>query len=269
MSEVAFERDGAALRGVDVGAGLPLLYGHGLGGAEPQVSETVPAVAGVRRLTLECRGHGGSAPGPRRPFSIALFADDALAFLDGRGVDGFVAGGISMGAAVALRLAVRQGHRVRGLVLARPAWLFDAAPPTLRPYAEVAAALRSARPAEARARFGASATARHLARHAPDNLASLLGFFDAPDPATLAELLGDIAADGPGVSRAEAAALRLPTLVIGQEEDEVHPLATAREIAATIPGAILACVAPKGRDRAAHAAGCRAAVADFLRRFPT
>ncbi len=268
MTEVPFTRDGVPLRGFSHGAGVPLLYQHGLGGSEAQVAETVPDLPGIRRLTLECRRHGGSAAGAHRPFSIALFAADALAFCDARGIAGFVAGGTSMGAAIALRLAVRHPGRVRGLILARPAWLFGAAPDTMRPYAEVAAAMRAGPPAEARARFAACPTARRLAHEAPDNLASLLGFFDAPDPAAMADLLHDIAGDGPGVDRAEAAALAVPTLVIGHAQDLVHPLAFAEELAATVPGALLARIPPKA-ERAAHVAGFRGAVGDFLRRFET
>lgn len=267
MTAIPFHRDGTELCGFTTGHGTPLLYQHGLGGSEPQVTENVPDLQGIRRLTLECRGHGGSAPGARRPFSIPLFAEDALAFCDAQGIDGFVVGGTSMGAAVALRLAVRQRARVRGLILARPAWLFDPAPDNMRPYGEVAAMMRAFPPAEAKARFAASPTGQRLARAAPDNLASLLGFCDAPDPAVLADLLGDIAADGPGVSRAEAAALAAPVLVIGHTDDLVHPLAYAEELAAVIPGATLARIAPKQGERPEHVAGFRAAVAAFLERF--
>lgn len=264
MTPVTFARDGAALRGFASGAGLPLLYQHGLGGSAAQVDETVPDHPGIRRLTLECRGHGGSEPGRRRPFSIGLFADDALAFCDAEGARDLVVGGTSMGAAVALRLAVRHPARIRGVILARPAWLFAAAPDTMAPYAEVAAAMRAAPPAEARARFAASPTGRRLARDAPDNYASLIGFFDAPAPGVLADILGDIARDGPGVDRAEVAGLAVPTLVIGHAEDLVHPLATAEALAAAIPGATLARIPPKQGERAAHVAAFRAAVAAFL-----
>ena len=264
MTRIPFARDGATLQGYVSGAGLPLLYQHGLGGAEPQVSETVPDHPGIRRLTLECRGHGASEPGAARPFSIALFAADALAFCDAQHADVFVAGGTSMGAAVALRLAARHPERVRGLILARPAWLFAPAPDNMRPFAEAAAAIRAAPLAAAKAAFAASPTGRRLAREAPDNYASLIGFFDAASPGILADVLDDIARDGPGVTRDEAAALAVPTLVIGHAEDLVHPLATAEALAATIPGAVLARVPSKQSARPAHVAAFRAAIAGFL-----
>ena len=204
--------------------------------ARPRPRETFPADAGVRRLTLECRGHGGSDAGPAHRYSIAAFADDVLALCDALGVDRFVAGGISMGAAVALRIAARHPERVRGLVLVRPAFLFDPAPPNMRPNALVADFLASGPPGAAKDRFMATDCARRLAREAPDNLASLAGFLDrGPSPA-LAELLRRIANDDPGVSREEAAALRVPALVVGNEADHVHPLADGPRAGGDDPG---------------------------------
>ena len=266
---IRFQTEDAVLQGFDRGQGRPLVFQHGLGGSEAQVAENVPDRPSVRRLTLECRAQGGSEPGRLRPFSIGGFAGDVLAFCDARGVERFVAGGISMGAAIALRLAVRYPARVGALILARPAWLFDEAPENMRPYAEVADALRATSSrAEAKARFASSSIAARLGREAPDNLASLLGFFDRPDAAVTADLLADIAADGPGVTRAEAAALRLPTLVIGHAVDHAHPLATAEALASTIPGATLIRIPPKAGEKVAHVAAFRAAVAGFLDCLP-
>ncbi len=243
----------------DTGEGLAVVFQHGLGADNAQCAEAFPPDAGLRRITLDCPAR------PSRPFSIAGFAADVLAACDARGVRRFVAGGISMGAAIALRLAVHAPDRVLGLALVRPAWLWEAAPETLRAYAEVAAALRAHGPVAGRAAFASSATAAHLARAAPDNLASLLGFFDRADPAAVAGLLADIAGDGPGVTPAQAAALRVPTLVVGQARDEVHPLALARALADAIPGTTFAEVTPKGTDKARHLVELRSKLGTFLR----
>jgi pimeloyl-ACP methyl ester carboxylesterase len=242
----------------DTGAGFPVVFQHGLGADQAQCAEAFPAHSGLRRITLDCPAHN------TRPYSIAGFAADVLDACDARGVRRFVAGGISMGAAIALNLAVRVPDRVLGLALVRPAWLWHAAPATMRPYAEVAAALRAHGPAEGRAAFAAGATAAHLARAAPDNLASLLGFFDRPDPAAVADLLADIAGDGPGIARADAAALRVPALVLGQAHDEVHPLWLARALAEAIPHAGFAEIAAKGVDKALHLAELHERLGTFL-----
>ena len=107
-----------------------------------------------------------------------------------------------------------------------------------------------------------------LAREAPDNLASLLGFFERPDPRLTADLLDNIAQDGPGVSPAEVAALNLPTLVIGHGIDHAHPLAMAEALAGLISGAELVEIPPKATDKPAHVAAFRAAVTRFLHNLP-
>ncbi|MBX3570089.1 MAG: alpha/beta fold hydrolase [Rhizobiaceae bacterium] len=257
-------RGDADLRVHEEGDGLATVFQHGLGGSAAQVAQTFPSGLACRRLTLECRGHGGSALGKDRPYSFGLFADDVLAAVDAAGFDRFVAGGVSMGAAIALRLACLCPERVVGLVLVRPAWTFAAAPENLRPIAEVADLVRRQGRDAARAVFTESATAARLAAEAPDNLASLIGYFDRPDIDRFAEVLSGIAGDGPGVSRSQAAALDLPTLVVGNTMDALHPLAMAEELAATIPGADYASVPSKAADTATHFSAVHARIAHFL-----
>lgn len=261
MPDGALERPGATLRFVDAGSGRPVVFQHGLGGGEAQVAELFPTEAG-RRLTLQCRGHGDSAAGPPDLLSIAAFADDVLAMADALHIGRFVAGGVSMGAAIAMRLAALHPERVEALVLVRPAWLFAPAPPNMAVYADVAEYLTGFPPSEARERFAATATARRLATEAPDNLASLLGFFDRPHPEVIASLLSRLAADGPGVAAAD---IRVPALVIGNDADCVHPLAMARQLAAALPGGRFVQVTAKALDRSAHAGEVRAAITAFLR----
>jgi pimeloyl-ACP methyl ester carboxylesterase len=257
-----FLRDGLPLAYEDAGRGRSVLFQHGLGGDAAQVAEVFPAAPPVRRVTLECRGQGASPTGPLHRLSIATFADDLAALADALALGPATVGGISMGAAIALRLAVRRPERVSALVLARPAWIAAPAPANMRPYAEAGALIASLPADQARRRFEASPTAAALARAAPDNLASLLGFFGRP-PA-FGRLLQAIAADGPGVAEDEIRRIAVPTLVIGHARDLAHPLAHAEALAALVPGARLRVITPKAEDRAAYARDFRAALADFL-----
>src|SRR5262249_50888787 len=142
-----------------------------------------------RRVTLECRGHGASEAGEAAGLSIATFASDLEAFIESRGFAPLVVGGVSMGAAVALRLAVRRPELVRGLVLARPAWVTRAAPNNMTSNAEVGRLLGEYPADEARRLFLASETARRLTEAAPDNLVSLTGFFSRARLAVTSTLL--------------------------------------------------------------------------------
>ncbi|MBB3454786.1 pimeloyl-ACP methyl ester carboxylesterase [Rhizobium sp. BK313] len=259
-----FMRGDARLAVFDSGQGLPVLFQHGLGGDEAQVAQTFPTLGAARRITVECRGHGASSLGDARPFSLGMFAEDALAVATDRGFDRFVAGGISMGAALALHLAQRHPDRVAALVLVRPAWTFTAAPDNLEPIRTVAALLRSHSIGEARERFAGSEIGMRICANAPDNFASLLGYFDRPNAVAFASVLADIAADGPGVTQAAAAALTVPTLVIGNEKDAIHPLACARTFADTIANASFVEVTPKASDKERHFAEVQDAIATFL-----
>jgi pimeloyl-ACP methyl ester carboxylesterase len=255
-------RDGATLQVSDTGKGLPVVFQHGLGGGEAQIAQTFPA--GFRRITLECRGHGGSALGERRPFSFEMFADDVLAAADQAGLDRFIVGGVSMGAAIALRLACRHPRRVAGLILVRPAWTFSPAPWNLQPVTEVAGLILEHTADKGRRLFAQSDTAVRLYREAPDNLASLLGYFDRPDAKTFAQVLANIASDGPGVSERDAAALEVPTLILGNAVDALHPLSAGYALAAAIPNAIFAEITPKAADSQRHFSELHAQISTFL-----
>jgi pimeloyl-ACP methyl ester carboxylesterase len=257
--------DGLRLRLVDTAAGgTPVLFQHGLCGSEEQVAEVLPYGHPRRRLTLECRGHGRSEAGDPSGFSIPGFAKDVAAAAASRGITSAVVGGISMGAAIALRLAVTQPDLVCGLVLARPAWITDPAPDCLVPNAVVGDLLSRHDSATALAMFEATPLRERLAREAPDNLASLRSFFSRAPRAVTAGLLTCISADGPGVTSAQVAALRVPTLIIGHERDAIHPLGHARALADMIPGAHLAEITPKAQDKARYIADFRAALDGFL-----
>lgn len=258
------QRDDAQLSVHDSGAGEPVLFQHGLGGSDAQVAQAFPDSPDWRRITVECRGHGASTLGQRRPFSIAMFAADVIAAGDERGVDRFVAGGISMGAAIALHLAKAYPGRVTGLILVRPAWTFTAAPENLAPVREVARLLRSHSPEEARSIFERSETGERLRHEAPDNLASLLGYFDRPDAHAFAEVLADIAADETGVTSVDAAGLSLPALVVGNRHDALHPIAVAERMAHALADAEFLEAPAKATDADAHFAAVRAAIAKFL-----
>ncbi len=257
-------RGDASLSVFDGGQGLPVVFQHGLGGDEAQVAQTFPPADNVRRITVECRGHGASSLGTARPFSLQMFAEDVLAVATERGFDRFVVGGISMGAALALNLAHHHSERIAALILVRPAWTFAAGPDNLEPIRAVARLLRSHAIDEARALFTGSEIGERIKANAPDNFASLLGYFERPNAVAFADVLADIAADGPDVSQAAAAALAVPTLIIGNQQDAIHPLSHAGVLADTIPGASLVEVTPKAADKLRHFAEIQDAVIRFL-----
>lgn len=252
-------RDGLRLALHDTGGdGMPVVLQHGLCGDARQTAEAMPQVPRFRRLTLECRGHGASAFGGH--ISIATFAEDVAAMIE-QLASPVVVGGISMGAAIALRLAVTRPDLVRALVLIRPAWVTEPAPDNMAANALVGRMIAAGQNASA---FAETDMAHHLARTAPDNLASLTGFFDRAPLAQTAALLQAISADGPGVTPAQVGAITVPTLVCATDRDHVHPVDTAGRLAA-LTGARLVELPPKANDKLAHIAALHAALTDFLK----
>lgn len=256
--------DGREVHVEDHGAGFPVIFQHGLGGDRNQVADSFPDNLPCRRITMECRGHGLSGLISGERYSIAGFADDVIALADALGLERFALGGISMGAAIALHIAVKRPERVAGLMLVRPAWVAVSAPDNMAAFSHAADYLRRYG-ANGRAAFIASPTGQTLSEKAPDNLASLAGFFDHPNPVLLAELLDAIANDGPGVDESEIRSLAIPTLVVGHELDLVHPMDYARTLAAMINDAHFAEITPKVVDKARYSAELRAALAAFIK----
>ena len=256
-------RDGCRLDYVDAGQGTPVLWQHGLGARQAQAAEVFPPSPQLRRITMECRGHAGSELGALAGLSIPQFADDAVALLDHLGVRRAVVGGISMGAAIALRLAVRHPERVSAQIIARPAWIGEAAPDHLRIYSDVAELLAQYGPEEGLERLQTTERYRLLMRESPDNAASMRSFFTREPESTVA-LLRRIPAQPPGVTRVEISRLALPTLIIANEGDYVHSLATATTVAGLIPGARLTVIPSKNSSRDGYVDAFQAALHGFL-----
>jgi pimeloyl-ACP methyl ester carboxylesterase len=255
------------------GDGQTCLFLHGLCGTASQPAEVFPNDIGWRCLTLESRGHGESECGDFANLSIQRFAMDVANFAASLDGPPPVIGGISMGAAIALRLAVKSPEMWRGLILARPAWVVEAVPDTLAPHRRIATllaehlagSLAKDDSSEVRRRFEESATAQAIAGESPDNLTSLLGFFDRQPLDQTQALLAAIGHDGPGVDRDEIAALDMPTLVIGTSHDAVHPLAMARELASLIPRSRLAEITSKSENPESHVDEFRMTLRQFLK----
>lgn len=97
-----------------LGAGLPLLMVHGLGGSVRSWDLVAPALSRSRQLVLlDMPGHGLSPP-VQGAQTIAAFADALSAFITHEGLDGVDMVGSSVGARLVLELSRRGvgGHCV-------------------------------------------------------------------------------------------------------------------------------------------------------------
>jgi pimeloyl-ACP methyl ester carboxylesterase len=263
----SFGIDSVRLAYQDAGDGAPFVFQHGLGGDHNQTFSLVRPRKTGRQLTLDCRGHGTSSLGDPELLSFATFAMDLLALVDALGVRRMALGGISMGAGVALACACMRppGLLIDALVLVRPAW--GAGPmgqAACAAYREIAQLLRSFPAAEAAERFRCSPVWRSVLREGPAAAQSLLGHFADPRASEMTELYERLPRQAP-IDMPALSRLRIPTLIIGTDQDPIHPLDLARRLAGQLgPHASLAQVTSKSGNPARHQRQTEQLVHDFL-----
>lgn len=192
-------------------------------------------------------------PRPDRLIAGYLSALDAAAR---RGP--IMAGGVSIGAAVAVAWALRHPDRVVAVLAALPAWTGS---PAAAPAAQ--AALHSAHQLR---REGLAAVAAQLRASSPAWLADELVRSWTSQWPRLPDALEE-AAVYVAPSHAELSGLDVPLGVAGATDDPVHPLGIAAEWAAAAPQAALRTVTLTqiGAEPAALGAACLAALADAQR----
>jgi len=99
------------------GQGEPLLFIHGLASSSRSWKKQVPFFAQhYRVITFDIRGHGRSDRPLLEPYSIKLFAADAVELMSALGIDSAHIVGFSMGGMVGFQLAVDVPEMVTSLV---------------------------------------------------------------------------------------------------------------------------------------------------------
>jgi pimeloyl-ACP methyl ester carboxylesterase len=106
--------------------GVPLVLLHGgFSTIDLDFGRVLPALSSTRQvIATELQGHGRTAD-VDRPLSYAQMADDVAKLLEYLGIEQADVFGYSVGAAVAMELALQQPAMVRKLVLATPSYSWD------------------------------------------------------------------------------------------------------------------------------------------------
>lgn len=244
------------------GAGEPIALAHGFGGSARNFRPQLRALRErARSIVYDARGHARSgAPAAAADYAPACFVADLGRVLDGAGAARAVVGGLSMGAGVALRFALAQPQRVRGLVLA--------AFPAGGGHGIAAHALAFARALDAE---GVAAAGERFVWGKGSGLnerdAALIrqGFLEHR-PHALAHVLRELIAVQPSVEEMapELHHLETPTLVIAGAND-APSVAASRALAAALPRARLVIVPNAGHVvNLAQPAAFDAALLGFL-----
>jgi pimeloyl-ACP methyl ester carboxylesterase len=262
-----FEHAGLRFHYLDVGAGQPVIFQHGLSANVHQTEELYRPGPGFRFLAMDVRNHGETQPlSDPAMLTFSSLADDLAALLDHLGLAQAVIGGVSLGAGIALNFTLRYPARVQALVLSRPAWLDQPLPENLRGLVAAARYIRQYGAAEGLLRFQASDEYAAVLRESVDSANSLLKQFNDPRAAEAVDRLDRLPADAPNRDRAAWATITVPTLVLTTQRDLIHPHAYGVALAEAIPGAERHTLTPQSVSREQYQADTQARLNEFLNR---
>ncbi|VVD73776.1 alpha/beta fold hydrolase [Pandoraea terrigena] len=216
----------------DLGINAPaLVFLHYWGGSSRTWRHVTQSLRpAFRTIAIDQRGWGQSDK-PPGGYTLAALADDAQRLIESLGLDRYILVGHSMGGKVAQLLASRHPAGLAGLVLVAPS------PPSPM---NVPLAVRQGMVNAYDSRESILATVRQVLAASslqPDDLEIVME--DSLQGAPAAKVAWPLAASQEDIS-AQAALIRVPTLVISGEKDQVDPPAVLqRELMTRIPYATL------------------------------
>lgn len=244
------------------GDGVPLVFLHGLGADNRQCLSALADIEGADILCPDMPGHGGSDPGD---YGFGAFTALLEAFLDKLGIEQAVFGGISMGAALATRMALMAPHRVQGLVLVRPAWINRAALPHLSIVARIGRWLSDTSPTVAAARLELDRDFAEIGRTNQPAADSIRGLLTRPQATDAADMLHAMVHDRPFAHLADLETITCPAVVMANPDDPLHPIAIAQHIYGRLPNAEYRLLPSRYLAPAGHFAALTFAIDTFLR----
>lgn len=260
-----FYHDNICFNYLDIGTGTPFIYLHGLGGDINQVLDNFGENPNIRLMSLDFRGHGATKPlGSIEKLNFSTFSDDLQAFFNHNSLSNAIIGGISMGAGVSLHFTLQYPDKVKGLILARPAWLDHCMPPNLIAFLHVATLIRIHGAKEGKKKYLATNEYLDLQKTSPAVADSLAGQFDRENAEELVSVLERMPAAAPSNNRNQWKKIAIPTLILATDNDPLHPAEYARTMAELIPGARYEEIISKSVDKRLHNLQSRQKILQFI-----
>jgi len=245
MTEVSFEASGATLYAVDTGTGRPIILMHGGLANHLAVRRFAEPLSKFRLITPDVRAAGRSHFGGALTWD--LLADDVAALVRHLGLGRAVIGGVSSGAGVAVRTALRHPDIVDALVVLTP--VFAGADVGLAP-AAAEAMKRMDEAGQRTLREGIEVLLPLFPPELRERARALVATYDAASVAATTRFLASGAQ--PLATIGELAAITARTLVV-PGVDPTHPREVAELYARHLPHATVV-------DTVDHGT----AIADFL-----
>ena len=251
---------------LDTGTGPAVLLVHGTAPgttATGNFTQLFPVLAAHRILAPDLLGFGASAKPLDVDYGPQLWADQAWQLLDERGIERVIVVGNSMGARVALAMALEHPQRIRGLVLLSTRVAASTPTPAqnlLRGYTPSLAAME---------RLIRECFACDQNLVTADVIRSRYEASARPGAhAAMQRVFAGLSAT-PGLDTAELSAIAAPVLLLHGREDRVVPADNGMRLAELIPHADLHLLADTGHWlQVERAATVNVLIGDFLARCP-
>jgi 3-oxoadipate enol-lactonase len=229
----------------DVGEGrIPVIFLHGFPFDKTMWHIQLDYLSSSYRvLACDIRGFGKSID-EKTPFSMDLYADDLIKFMDNLSIDKAVICGLSMGGFIALNAINRFPERFVALVLCDTQCIADTAEVKQNRYTAIEA-IKANGVTAFNDGFIKKVFHKDSLKNKKDLVKQLKSIVNANSPHVICEGLTALA------ERAETCSglgkINVPTLIICGREDEVTPLAQSEFMNENIKGSILKVI-----DQAGH-----------------
>lgn len=249
-----------------------LLHGLGNDRSNPLTLFSPIVPPGSLVIAPDVRAHGDDErTGPASAFSLPSLAADIAARVraeqtaGGRGGEPVTVIGISMGAAIALRLLLSQALPVERAVFVRPAFTDSPLPENLRAFPVIGELLATRGARQGEAEFRRTSLFSTAAASSKRGAAGLLEQFRSPGAVARAVRLVEIPRNAAFTAADDLAALgaAVPTAVAWAPRDPVHPVAVADSWMARLGASGIALPA-RDDDYSAYVAATRSGVAGWL-----
>lgn len=243
------------------GEGIPFHFQHGLGSNLAQPQGLLAGLGGVQLISMDCPGHGAAPLAPSTRPSFAYYANQLLQLMEELGISQAVFGGISMGAGISTYMAINHPERVRALVLVRPAWLDSGSPDNLKILLTAADYIESDKDVSG---FKEEAEFQTIQQNVPNAAQSVLGVFADTQRPEISRVLRAMVEDHPFDDIDLLEQINVPTLVIGNNDDPLHPYSMAEAMHKRIPNSHLEKVISRYIDDAQHRQKVHQIVSKFI-----
>jgi aminoacrylate hydrolase len=221
------------------GLGPPLVLAHGLMGSIDMMDALGENPESLSRrfrlINYDARGHGrsGYTTDPAG-YSWYALAEDLLALLGHLGIERAHVGGGSMGAGTSLVFALDHPEMVERLVLVAPPPLGEDMGPVQRMFLAFAAIIES-QGLEKAVEVAMGLPQFQVLREAnPQEFEWIRGWLLSQNPRSVVPAIRGLLG-GPPLPEERFGEIGARTLVVGHPDDDIHPLASARQLQESIP----------------------------------